>query len=222
MSTQAKTVKMFVMVAQNGEKLTYKNGLIAKSSSSRQTTKYTYSGKKVKAIECNNGGRLFTDRVAYDNKGRISKVVTTSSLQSSNATRKYAYNSKGQVSRVKTVYADGSGSSTVRYFYDSKGRVSKTVGEVGSTKWTYDKKGYLASTNTTPPKGVTGAGRYWGYTNHYDKNGNIASREVVTQGIGSAYTETYKYKKISVPKTYAAMAKKQQEALFNRNPAVLV
>ena len=204
-----------------------------KQSDGKFTTKYTYN--KNGLVAKTNSNSKYTDdsytvatQYTYSSKNALKKEVSKFNGKA-NYTVTYTADSKGRVTKAVYKYVEG-GKVTEKYSYDSKGRLTKASYSGGSSKYTYNAKGYVVSQKWKSPddtikfsyiydaKGYLKTTKYNGeidgkFKNTY-KNGRLVKRVFYSGDGTSSGKQTITYKKISVPKSLAKMVKAQQRLLI--------
>ncbi|MDO4533941.1 MAG: hypothetical protein Q4C36_09510, partial [Coriobacteriia bacterium] len=181
------------------EKQTQKAGA-AKSTAVRT---YKYSGLNLKSGAVKYDGKT-SAKITYKVNGKGWVTQEKFKGESRTSTYKCSYNKKGQMKKRANEY------STMTYTYDSKGRVKalkevvKPQGEY-TMKFKYDAKGNLTKELTNGKVSVK-------YANTY-KKGRLAKRvgTVPNNEFDPKFTVTFKYEKVSVPKSAVTMVEGQQK-----------
>lgn len=185
-----------------------KDGLLTKCADSNKVLeKYTYKKTKLMSV-WHDGGQGAPSNVefTYKNGKPVKSYDTVNRL-----TKRFAYNKKGLVSKLVSVYSSSySVATTFRYNKQGKPVSSQySTWNNPSYKIDYDAKGN--------PKLVTeyrnNSQSQYSLTKHKNtyKSGRLT--KTVANHVSPKYitTSTVKYKKVSVPASYAAVAKKQQK-----------
>lgn len=217
-SGKAKRVQMYLVSKIGDTKISYnKSGLVTKRAGKYETKKYSYSKKRVKAYTTTTSYARTKTKVSYDKRGRVAKLKSSGSSSYANYTVSYSYGTKNRVKKATWKYASPSSNRTVSYTYGKKGRLTASKSSDGmKTLYGYDSKG-----NLTGFQAKSGSTRYVFNTYTY-KNGRIAKRVQETNGVGGwTIADSYSYKKVSVPKKYVSLIKKQQRVLVGNPDSAL-
>ena len=194
-----------------------KNGLVKayKANGSAQTFSYDKRYRLKGGSQKYNGKVFGKNTYKLDKKGRVVKsVYKPTNGSSTSVDGKYKYNSKGQLVKSSGLVCD------LTYKYTGKGLVSvrrildgSAEEPAGKEKYTYDKKGNIATMVRTFDDEPGATTTTTTYTNTY-KKGKLVKRAIVGENDWDNYTETIKYKKVAVPKSLAKMVKAQQQAIL--------
>ena len=211
-------VQIYLVTKIGDEKISYnKSGLVTKRAGQYETKKYSYSKKRVKAYTTTTSYTRTKTKVSYDKKGRVAKLKSSGNSSYANYTVSYSYGSKNRVKKTVWKYASPGQNRTEKYTYGKKGRLTAKKSSAGMTiLFGYDSKG-----NLTGFQAKSGPTRYVFNTYTY-KNGRIAKRVQGMNGVGGrTSTNSFSYKKVSVPKKYVSLIKRQQRVLVgNPDPAL--
>ncbi|MCR5791553.1 MAG: hypothetical protein K6G65_00140 [Lachnospiraceae bacterium] len=215
-------------------KYTYnKNGFVKKGVSALSTSAYTYKGTRlIKIVETPKKGYDSLEKTVttntYDKKGRLKKSVEKS--ESATTTMKCTYDKKNRLTKEEYIKDNGETKKKefIAYKYNKKGQVLSITAkddesaEAMKLSYKYDKKGnpiketleWVNDEEISSQSVLTIE-----YT--YKKDRVLKKVETTTYG-SQAYVDykavhTYTYKKIKVPKKYAAKVKKQQKEIFEKN-----
>ena len=171
---------------------------------SKNSNSLVYDKKyRLKSMTQKDGKKTIgTYSFKWDNKGRVKSASwKAKGASKSTYTSKYYYNNKGQVRKTTTFM----GAST--FAYNSDGTLKKWIDdndETGKTTYTYkyDNQG-------NPSKSYYNGNTDFIYKNTY-KGGKLVKVKACYNDGSVAYTKTFKYKTVSVPKSLKKMVNTQQ------------
>lgn len=168
------------------------DGTIA--SSSKYTYKYNSKGNKV-SEKRKQSGTVTTIKYKYDKKGRLSKSIGNPYTDS------YTYDKNNNIIKL-LITATGHKASDFSRVYNYK----------------YDKYGYVTAIDIKESIDKASQTTSKNYKYSRDKNGLITKCTIKVSGAEasgkSSITKKYKYKKITVPKSYEKTILKQQYEKF--------
>ena len=227
LATQAAKKSVYVRKSTSYKKYTYnKYGLITRVTKVNPgqvdvNYKFKYKGTKlVKMWQLNGTSVDAVYTIKYDSKNRVKSITVKSDGMPAdyyNNTQVFTYNKKGLATKKVTHNATSGTKYTTKYAYNAKGQLTK-ITQPGSTEtMKYDAYGSMTKWIT---KYSNRENRANTYKNTY-KNGCLVKIEQTDE---SGYSRAYaaKYKKMSIPKKYAAAVEKQQLALRQTIPGSVI
>lgn len=232
LTTQAAAKKSVYVRASIGDtKYTYnKYGLLTKITDTNSQWKFKYSGTKlVKVAHLLKGydGTFRNDinwSVSYDSKNRVKKLTVVSEGMPNdlyNNTETYYYNSKNQATKRITAYKISGTKKTTKYSYNAKGLVNRIIMPEAKDTLKYDSRGNKIKWTRDYPAGSAFEDSTTNYTNTY-KNGRLVKIATRRGNERFTYTQEIKYKKISIPKKYAAIVASQQKEMLQTVPGSMI